>query len=75
MSAAGGINQRLVNSVFELLSKEFPRLNPDSIAEAIITAFRYYRTHAADFARMRGLPLECYLLYSASRALSKSLRK
>ena len=63
--------------LFKKLVGEFPAIDEDSISEAISAAFRYHLRHPENFESAKGLPLEHYLLYSASRFLRTrvSLRK
>ena len=72
LEAAG---KRLLGWVFRTLSKEFRQINSEIISEAVTSAFRHYWNCPQDFKASRGVPLEYYLLYAASRKLSKTLRR
>ena len=67
--------KRLLGWVFRTLSKEFRQINSEIISEAVTSAFRHYWNCPQDFKATRGVPLEYYLLYAASRKLSKILQR
>jgi|ERR1043166_938426 hypothetical protein len=67
--------KRLLGWVFRTLSKEFRHVNSEIISEAVTSAFRHYWNCPQDFKATRGVPLEYYLLYAASRKLSKMLQR
>jgi hypothetical protein len=70
-----GGGKRLLGWVFRTLSKEFRHVNSELIAEAVTAAFRHYWNCPQDFKASRGVPLEYYLLFAASRKLSKMLQR
>ncbi len=67
------VAKELLGWLFETLSEQFPTMDEESISEAVTGAYRYHLNNSADFDSADGLPLEFYLLYSATRKLRSRL--
>jgi len=64
-------NKRLLSWLFSTLSKEFRRVDKETISEAVSSAFRSYCNRPRQFRKTPGLPLEYHLLFEAAHNLAK----